>query len=285
MSVAMAKDAWQTARANYDTAGYAIFRGVLDSALLDEAREHIDWLLQRHPGTRPEQLHHYLMQKDAFWVRLISDPRLLDIAELFIGPDIALFASHYVAKRPYDGQAVLWHQDGTYWPLEPMQVVTLWLAIDRSTPENGCMRVIPGTQTERLLTEEELQRREDGQNVLGSGIDPANVDEAAAIDVILEAGDVSVHHPNLIHGSNANTSALWRRGLTMRYIPASTQIVTDEPHPSAFFLRGTPVPGINAYQPWPEYEEENSMAFSNCREWNEQCRKWNAIVASSGKQR
>ena len=57
------------------------------------------------------------------------------------GPDIALFASHYISEP---GQPVLWHQDGAYWPLEPMNVVTLWLAVDHSVPENGCLRVIPG---------------------------------------------------------------------------------------------------------------------------------------------
>ena len=98
----------------------------------------------------------------------------------FVGPNIALFASHYISKRPYDDQAVLWHQDGSYWPLEPMDVVTLWLAVDDSVPENGCMRVIPGTQTSRLLRRDELQERTDVENVLESGMDPALVDESKA---------------------------------------------------------------------------------------------------------
>ena len=62
------------------------------------------------------------MTHDPFWVRLVGDQRLLDIAKLFIGPNIALFASHYIAKPPGEGQAVLWHQDAHYWPLEPMEV-------------------------------------------------------------------------------------------------------------------------------------------------------------------
>jgi ectoine hydroxylase-related dioxygenase (phytanoyl-CoA dioxygenase family) len=75
-------------------------------------------------------------------VRLVSDERLLDIAEQFVGPDIALFASHYICKPAGSGRPVLWHQDGAHWPLEPMEVVTLWLAINDSTPENGGLRVI-----------------------------------------------------------------------------------------------------------------------------------------------
>ena len=122
-------------RQQYEREGYAIFQNVLDPGLIQEASNHISWLIKKNPDVRPEHLHHHLVADDAFWVRLISDERLLDIAEIFVGPNIALFASHYISKPPSDGQAVLWHQDGSYWPLEPMEVVTLWLAVDDSTPE------------------------------------------------------------------------------------------------------------------------------------------------------
>ncbi|NIR51448.1 phytanoyl-CoA dioxygenase family protein [candidate division KSB1 bacterium] len=268
------------AMANYNSEGYAVFRKVLAPELIQEARNHIEWLLQKNPATRPEQLHHFLMQDDPFWVRLVSDDRLLDIAEKFIGSDIALFASHYIAKPPLEGQAVLWHQDGTYWPLEPMEVVTLWLAIDDSNCENGCMRVIPATHTTRLLSENELQQRNDGKNVLGSGIDSAQIDESKAVDIILRAGDVSVHHPNLIHGSHANTSSRWRRGLTIRYIPVTTRIVTEDLHPSAFILRGQAVANINQYNPWPKYVEGKHMRFSGTERWNIRCDHVNAANMS-----
>ncbi len=251
-------------RDQYDRDGYVIVRNVIDAGLVEEARHHIDWLLERNPGLRPEQLHHNLMTQDAFWVRLISDSRLLDVAQQFIGPNIALFASHYIAKRPYDGQAVLWHQDGSYWPLEPMEVTTLWLAIDESTPENGCMRVIPGTQSMDLKG---VLKRTDVDNVLSSGMDEALVDETKAVDIVLAPGDVSIHHPNVIHGSNANTSPKWRRGLTIRYIPTSTQIICDGVWPSAFLLRGQPVAGVNVYQPRPKYDPANSIPFKGCEDW------------------
>jgi hypothetical protein len=260
---------------SYRKDGYVIFRDVLPVELMAEAARHIDWLLEQNPGIRPEQLHNDLMTDDPFWVRLVSDGRLLDIAERFIGPDIALFASHYIAKRPFDGQEVLWHQDGTYWPLEPMEVVTLWLAVDDSMPENGCMRVLPGTQTERLLTIEELESREDDTNVLGSGISPDSIDESQAVDVVLRAGDVSVHDPRLIHGSNPNRSDRWRRGLTIRYIPASTRIVHEGQWPSAFIFRGDPTPGVNRYLPLPMYVEGKHMQFSDMAEWNRAAREAN----------
>ena len=254
-------DQLKTVRGQYDRDGYVVVRNVIDQDLVEEGRRHIEWLLERHPGLRPEQLHHSLMTDDPFWVRLVSDDRLLDVAQQFVGPNIALFASHYIAKRPFDGQAVLWHQDGSYWPLEPMEVVTLWLALDDSTPENGCMRVIPGTQDMEL---QEMKPRTEVDNVLSSGMDDSAVDESKAVDLILGRGDVSIHHPNVVHGSNANTSPKWRRGLTIRYIPSSTRIISDKQWPSAFLLRGQAVPGVNQYLPWPKYVEGKHMPFRGC---------------------
>jgi len=246
----------------YEREGYVVVPRVIDAELVREASNHVEWLMKQNPDLRPENLNHHLLAQDPFWIRLISDDRLLDVAEQFIGPDIGLFASHYISKPPFDGQPVLWHQDGSYWPLEPMRVVTLWLAVDDSTPENGCMRVVPRTQHSTL---KKMKPRNDVANVLSSGMDESEVDESKAVDVILKAGDVSVHHPNLIHGSNPNVSPKRRAGLTIRYIPTSTRI-TMQPWPSSFLLRGNPVPGVNNYLTRPKWEAAKHMAFRGCEE-------------------
>jgi len=251
-------------RDQYDDDGYSIYRQVIDADLIREASDHVDWLLANNPGIRPEQLHNNLMTNDPFWVRLVADDRLLDVAQQYVGPDIALFASHYICKPSGDGQPVLWHQDGSYWPLEPMDVVTLWLAVDDSDVDNGCMRVIPGTQSTEL---QEMQQNQEVDNVLGSSIDPQYLDESAAVDIVLAAGDVSVHHPNIIHGSNANTSQRRRCGLTIRYIPATTRILTDGQWPSAFLLRGSAVDSVNDYLPWPTYLPGEHMSFRESDQW------------------
>ncbi len=231
----------------YERDGFVIFRNVLDPGLMGQASEHVAWLQERHPELRGEDLGNQLVAGDPFWVRLVSDHRLLDIAENFVGPDIALFASHYISKPPRTGRPVLWHQDGAYWPLDPMVVITLWLAVDDSTPENGCMRVIPRSHRENL---HELRPRADVDSVLGSE-SATEVDESRAVDLTLSAGDVEVHHPHIMHSSHANTSPRRRCGLTIRYIPTSTRITSSEqPFPSALLLRGAP--GVNVYQPWPE---------------------------------
>lgn len=251
-----------SALSTFDKDGFVIFRNVIDADLIAEASDHVAWLGERHPELRGEALGHQLFAGDAFWNRLVGDDRLVDIAEMFIGPDIALFASHYISKPPFSGQQVLWHQDGAYWPLEPMKVVTLWLAVDESTPENGCVRVIPGSHRDDLHA---LRDRLDVDNVLGSE-SAIDVDESAAADLILAPGDVEVHHPNIVHGSTANTSPKRRCGLTIRYIPTSTRITGDEqPFPSAMLLRGEP--GVNTYQPRPVYVPGESFDFAGSIEW------------------
>lgn len=259
----MEQSVLEQGKRQYDTEGYVSFQNVLDEGLIREAQRHIEWLEAKHPELRPEQLGHWLVAEDPFWLRLISDDRLLDIAEQFIGPNIALFASHYISKPPHDGQPVLWHQDGSYWPLDPMEVVTLWLAVDDSVRENGCLRVIPGTQTMDL---QQMRERKDIANVLSSELDPSLVDESRAVDVELKAGGVSVHHPNIVHGSEANTSSRRRCGLTIRYIPTSTKVLSHGEHP-VFLLRGEAVPGINTYRQFPKYVEGVHMPFEGCERW------------------
>jgi phytanoyl-CoA hydroxylase len=251
---------------DYFNHGWTVCRGVLDAELIEEARLHLDWLQRRNPTLRPEALGHTLITNDPFWVRLVADDALLDIAQLFVGPDIALFASAYLSKPPHDGQPVLWHQDGGYWPLDPMEVVTLWLAIDDATPENGCMQVVPGSHRSTLAP---ILPRTEVANALSSGMDENLVDKSKAVDVVLRAGDVSIHHPNIIHGSNANLSSRRRCGLTIRYIPTTTRILVgkNECFPSAFLLRGKPVSGVNNYNPWPRFNPAEHMPFRGCEKF------------------
>ena len=145
-----------------------------------------------------------------------------------------------------------------------MNVVTLWLAVDDSTPENSCLRVMPGTQDMDL---QQMQRHTDVPNVLSSRLDPALVPDHRTVDITLKAGDVSVHHSNIIHGSNTNRSGVRRTGLTIRYIPTTTRIVSDKEWPSAFLLRGEAVAGINDYLPVPSYRDGEHMPFQGCERW------------------
>lgn len=256
-----------TSKLEYDELGYTIIRNAIDMDLACEVEAHVHWLRKKYPDLRPEHLHHNLLVDDLFIHRLVGDSRLLNIVEEFLGQNIALFAAHYIAKPPFTGQAVLWHQDGTYWPLEPMEVISIWLAATDSKVENGCMRVIPGTQNKILLLQDELQKVSDCKNVLGSGIYPSQINDTDAVDIELNAGDVSLHNPRIVHGSNPNTSDTWRIGLTIRYIPTST-LVKIEGH-RCILLRGeSDAKVMNKYENRPIFNPQKHMKFNGWEKWS-----------------
>lgn len=156
-----------------------------------------------------------------------------------------------------------------------MDVISFWLALDRSDEENACMKLIPNTQHLTLLSRAGMIKVTD-ENLFPDGINPDDIDESTAVNVILNPGDISIHHPNVIHGSRANTSPRWRRGLTIRYIPTSTRILEAKPHCSAFIFRGQGYVNGNAWNPWPACVPETSMSFSGQSEWDARCAAHNA---------
>ena len=259
-------DVSENAFREYERDGFTVFRNVLDPELIAESRSHIEWLAQRYPELRPEHYHHPLMRDDAFWVRLVTDSRLLDIAELFVGPNIACFTSHYICKPALDGHPVLWHQDGSYWDIQPMRAVALWLAVDRSEPENGCLRMLPGTHREPLLP---LKQNSETPNMLASSVNLERHFGVTPIDVVLDPGDVSVHHPHIIHGSEPNQSRRRRCGLDIGYMPTSARICNDHLYQNPIFVRGR-APDDQLYQRWPEVRAGETIGFRGDGAWNEQ---------------
>ncbi len=235
----------------YQREGYTICRQVLEPARLREMTAYLDgFIAEMSKIMRPEHL-----DKPHVWDKRFLDfcatPSLLDHVEQLIGPDIVLFSSHIISKAKGDGLPVPWHQDAIYWDLEPMNVTTLWLAIDASTVENGCMRVIPGTHTRGPL--EHVRDTSPEGKVLDRGLKPEFVDERQAVDCVLQPGDCSFHAPYLIHGSTPNKSPQRRCGYTMRFMPATTKLLRNGPlaqwfasHP-LFLLRGRDRSGTNVY--------------------------------------
>jgi phytanoyl-CoA hydroxylase len=245
-------------RAAYDRDGVVIVREVLKPDLIEELERHIDWLMRRHPDLRPESLGHWLIAEDPFWVRFVSDNDLLDVAEPLTGPDIAFFAADYIVKPPRTGKGVLWHQDGNYWPLAPMDVITIWFAVSATTHQNGCVQFVPGSHR---LGPQKHRVNKDEDYILNS-VETGLVDESKIVDAYLNPGDVSVHHPYILHGSEPNRSTHWRRGGSIQYMPATTEITADT-WPSAFLFRGKPVGQINQrhYLPIPKFVQGKHMPF------------------------
>jgi ectoine hydroxylase-related dioxygenase (phytanoyl-CoA dioxygenase family) len=199
-------------------------------------RAEVDILIERNPGVRPEQLsgaHNpwgqsaRLMGTQTF-LDFCQFPEILDMVEQLIGPDIVLWGSMLFCKPAGVGRAVPWHQDGQYWPLDPLATVTVRLAIEDSIPENGCMRYIPGSHKSKKL--EHHEHSTGNEAVLGQRL--AEIDERLAQDDVLLAGQISIHDVYLIHGSNENRSHLRRSDYAIRYMPASTRFVRDPAFPA-----------------------------------------------------
>ena len=246
---------------SYEKNGYYIIRDVIKSKLVKEVQDHVKWLQNKYPKIRPEAFHHDLLVNDPFIHKLLNNKNMLDIVEMIIGPDIALFGAHYIAKKPNDGKPVGWHQDGSYWPLEPMNVVSIWLAGTDSNKSNGCMRVIPGTQNKKLIKASEMIKLDTEDYVLDLAISKSDIDCQKAVDVELNAGDISIHNPSIVHGSNANLSDSWRIGLTLRFIPTSTYV--NRANWECILLRGRPNDAVkNNYVPKPVFKESEHMYFS-----------------------
>jgi chlorinating enzyme len=206
------------------------------------------------PESRPEAMDvpHFAYPQLFDW--LLSD-EVLDLVEAFLGPDIALWSSHFISKPPGDGLIVPWHEDSAYWGprLDPMKVMTVWLGIDDSTVENGCMRVIPGTHDNGYSDYEPV----DGKtHVFGTQIVAEQLDEDAAVDLEIASGECHLHDAKLIHASNGNRSDRRRCGYTMRYMPTSVKCQKDDRWNHAIYLaRGRDLAGNEYGDPGVAFEE------------------------------
>ena len=200
-----------------------------------------------------------LLGHDLRFLEIARTPEILDMVEQLIGPDLALWNSSLFSKPALDGQRTPWHQDGQYWPIRPLATCSVWIALDDSTPETGCLRVIPGSHHERRLRTH--QSLEAADVTLNQELDPGEYDAAHAEDIVLEAGQMSLHDVYLLHGSEANRSPRPRRGMTLRFMPTTSHFdrniasrqatdlgVLDHSDRTLFLVRGVDRSGRNNFR-------------------------------------
>jgi len=148
--------------------------------------------------------------------RLATEETVLDAVEQILGPDILISGSLVFCKYPHDPAFVAWHQDTFYSNLHLTPSVSAWIALLDSTPENGCMRVVPGSHARGVLPHQELNTPDNllrrGEEIL------VRVEDSEAIDVTLRAGEMSLHHNSIIHGSRPNDSDYKRIGFIVRFV-------------------------------------------------------------------
>lgn len=226
----------------YATEGYCVQRGVFSPGELAELHLSLERMIEELPaGRRLESLvePHIRASDWPAWLELGRDERLLRATgEVLDCSELLLLSTHLLVKQPRDGLSLSWHQDNTYWPgVTGVDVCTVWLAIDDSDLGNGCMKVIPRTQSgypelEMIPT--------DGGDLLGVRVEVTPEMESGAVALELEAGDLSIHDSYIVHGSGRNTSDRRRAGLTLRYANASTVEVDLQKHGKpVYYVRGS----------------------------------------------
>ncbi|MBA3478585.1 MAG: phytanoyl-CoA dioxygenase family protein [Lautropia sp.] len=194
-------------------------------------------------GQKPHLLYPWMDQ-------LVRHPAILDAVEAVLGPNLFCWGSQFFAKNARDPGYVSWHQDGTYWGLSSPDVMTAWVALTPSVPQNGCMRVIPGTHKQQVPHEDRFA----ATNLLSRGQEIAvDVDISQAVDVALQPGQMSLHHVLIFHGSEPNGSDVRRVGFAIRYVPTHVSQKSGI-RESALLVRGQDEFGNFDHETSPEAE-------------------------------
>jgi ectoine hydroxylase-related dioxygenase (phytanoyl-CoA dioxygenase family) len=217
--------------ARYQAEGWVVPRFRLPPARVVSMVEALETLLRANPGVRPEKLVSAHIEGDngegvrgsRAFLDLARDPEIVELVSGVLGEDVILWGCHVFCKPAVEGYETPWHQDGHYWPIRPLANCTVWVALEPSTRENGCLRVIPRSHAERRLHEHLHEERTD----LTLNQRMAEVDEGAALDIELEPGQMSLHDVYMIHGARANTSGRRRTGVALRYMPSTSVFERD----------------------------------------------------------
>jgi len=206
----------------YQRDGYAVGERLLTEAELTGLRSEMDRVIAALPaGARPENIRGVHEASD-FLMQVCLSERLVAIAEQILGPDPLLLSTYAISKPPAEGLQVDWHQDAYYFAFSPMEIFTLWLAVDDSDRDNGCMRVVAGSHRGRVI---HAHGYDDGWGRTTTlPLSLAGYDARPAVDVELQAGAFSVHDPYIVHGSAPNRSNRRRCGITILYVTPRLRI-------------------------------------------------------------
>lgn len=168
--------------------------------------------------------------------RIGADPRILDVVEGILGPDILIYGVEFFIKEPNTRARVSMHQDLTYWGLGAIDgLVTAWLALSPATPASGCMDFVQGSHKQAILPHADT---DDPDNLLSRGQEvQVDVPDDQRVPIEIHPGQISLHHGLTIHGSGPNTTDDRRIAAVIRYCtPDVAQQVADKDY--AILARG-----------------------------------------------
>ncbi len=157
---------------------------------------------------------------------LIQTPRLVDAIEDLLGPNVVCWGSSFFAKNAHDPRFISWHQDSTYYGLEPPESVTAWIALTDATSRSGCMKIIPGSHLGAAIMEHEETR--DPNNMLSRGQTVHGINDNDAVEMPLAAGQMSIHHNKTLHSSEPNHADWPRIGVAIHFAATHVRQVQYE---------------------------------------------------------
>jgi ectoine hydroxylase-related dioxygenase (phytanoyl-CoA dioxygenase family) len=219
-------------RSHYQTQGWVVPQFRLSAAHSGAMLAALNELIRRNPDVRPEKLVSAHIERAgnqdngegvrgvADFLQLAKDPDIVELVSDVIGDDVILWGAHVFCKPAGDGFETPWHQDGHYWPIRPLATCTVWVALEESVVENGCLRVIPQSHRPKQLYAHLHEDRSD--LTLQQRMVAAAFDETTAVNIELQPGQMSLHDIYMIHGAAANTSAKRRTGVALRYMPSTS---------------------------------------------------------------
>ncbi len=178
----------------------------IDALSKDEAleiREEIELIEKKWPKELVCLGWNYIHLISPIFDKVSHNPKILDAVESIIGRDILICGTTLFIKNPNEKGFVSFHQDAKYIGLEPHNWVTAWIAVTDANEENGCMRMWSGSHKDELKYH---NQKFDENNLLTRGQTVENVPIKETTPVILKAGQMSLHHPTIVHGSGLNRS-------------------------------------------------------------------------------
>jgi chlorinating enzyme len=199
----------------YNEKGYVAPIEALNKDEANEIKKEIEFIEKKWPNELDGLGRNYVHLISPIFDRVAHNSKVLDAVESIIGKDILVCGTTLFIKNPDEKGFVSFHQDAKYIGLEPNNWVTAWLAITDANEENGCMRMWSGTHKEGLRNHIEKFDYNEG-NLLTRGQTVENVPLEETDPVILKAGQLSLHHPKIVHGSGINKSKERRIGFAIQ---------------------------------------------------------------------
>ena len=197
----------------YKNKGYVSPVNALTSVEAKEIRDEIEKIEKDWPGTLEGINRNYIHLISPIFNKVCLNKNILDAVESIIGKNILICGTTLFIKNPNEKGFVSFHQDAKYIGLEPHNWVTVWVAVTDANEKNGCMRMLPGSHKEDLKHHEQ---KFDENNLLTRGQTITNVQLDKTDPVILKAGQMSLHHPKIVHGSGLNYSNDRRIGFVIQ---------------------------------------------------------------------